>query len=587
MTTAAAPPRRSRLKPLSGLEATFLPLLLALARGEARAELEARAEIRHDNVERAKLEREKHKQGMKEAKLYGQLLISTWSRLGGYYAFRWRSAPPSETSAPARRTRKVQRVKFRSIKIKDQFIYYEILTSRKFLWIVVDTLPHKVRLQELVSEETLYELSRSLKRVVSVIDDDPRLGTYIRVHRLEGVGGLPTMVSFKEALECCPSDMSNAVIALGFIEHKKVYYGNFEDQPHWLIGGASGSGKSNAVNLIISTLLWLTDPAEVKLILFDFKAMELVFYEDSPHLMLPVVSDPQQALEILQQLSNEIDRRKALFSRKVRKFSEWNKKFPDEKLPRLIVVIDEFAELMLVYGRKVAQEAEALISHISNIGRAVGVHLIICTQRPGTDVVTSKVKINMALTLAGQVQTSSQSVTILGTGEAAHLPGVKGRMIALTGSKFTQIQTGYISSDEVEQAIAISRGRGEKLIDMDGIEPIINPVGLLSWIVNKNEGKLTVNALSEALAPYAVTIKMLRPFLAETILRGKMTIDGSDYVVKPHRGSYHLVKVDRPPQPITDERYLLPANVPDHERQRTREALEFWRTIRQQQQKEG
>jgi len=251
-------------------------------------------------------------------------------------------------------------------------------------------------------------------------------------------------------------------------------------------------------------------------------------------------------------------------------------------------VIDEFAELMLVYGRKVAQEAEALISHISNIGRAVGVHLIICTQRPGTDVVTSKVKINMALTLAGQVQTSSQSVTILGTGEAAHLPGVKGRMIALTGSKFTQIQTGYISSEEVEQAIAISRGRGLKLIDMDGIEPICNPVGLLSWIVANNEGRLTVNALAESLAPYAVTIKMLRPFLAETILRGKMVIDGSEYVVKPHRGSYHLVKVEGPPQPITDERFLIPATVPDNdEKQRAQAALEFFRAKRKQQVKGG
>ena len=159
------------------------------------------------------------------------------------------------------------------------------------------------------------------------------------------------------------------------------------------------------------------------------------------------------------------------FARK--ELSDWNKQHPEEALPRIVLVIDEFAELTIASGPLVRKEVLNLVTRICNLGRAVGIHLIVATQRPAVQVVPNDIKIDMPLVISGQVQNGEQSKVILGVGNAAELPDIPGRMIFSLGAKLRTIQTPFISDDDVAQAIHAAKRWGEgvaALVKAEGAE---------------------------------------------------------------------------------------------------------------------
>ena len=231
--------------------------------------------------------------------------------------------------------------------------------------------------------------------------------------------------------------------------------------PHLLVAGSTGSGKSVCINSMIASLLMRYRPDEVKLVLVDPKQVELSNYNGVPHLLCPVVTNPKKASLVLQKVVNEMDNRYRIFADKGAKkiddynriIEEENKKHPDNPTPKMhyiVVIVDEMADLMIV-ARK---EVEDSIMRITQLARAAGIHLIVATQRPSTDVITGVIKTNIPSRIAFSVASNVDSRTILDTPGAEKLLG-KGDMLFLPMGENTptRIQGCFISDDEIRRVI--------------------------------------------------------------------------------------------------------------------------------------
>jgi hypothetical protein len=497
---------------LTALEMLALPLLRFVQPGR-RAEFELNAELARRAAQQRASERELKKELLKEAKLYEQIIVTRWAALGAYHR------PHTQWDGPEKihKKLKVHRVQFEYIGVTPETMFYKILTRRRAglmgLFGAQNALPADVRVLDLISEETLNELSYACHRRVRMINEDPRFGVWIAVDRLAGMDGLPNKVPFTGMLEHYPIEhIEKAPLILGVGKHRQVQVVYLADHPHVLIAGSSGGGKSNMVNNIISQLMWFTDPESIKFTLIDLKRMEFGMYIGSPHLSGPVIFTAEDAIKALNDLITEVLRRADILSGKAKELSVWNKRFPDERMPRLVVVIDEFAELMLASGRQTSKTIEDLVTRLVNLGRAVGVHAIICTQRPAVAVLPNSIKINMPLIISGRTQSAAQSSVIVDNADAANLPlDPKGRMIYLSGSQRQEIQTPFIDDDDVRTAVRIANGRAAKVIRLSGYDPVIVPEGLTEWI-NANEDGWLSGKTAFKLQDFAINAKMFKGY---------------------------------------------------------------------------
>ena len=231
--------------------------------------------------------------------------------------------------------------------------------------------------------------------------------------------------------------------------------------PHLLVAGSTGSGKSVCINGIIASILMRYKPTEVKLVLVDPKKVELTNYNGIPHLLCPVVSDPKKASLTLQRVVTEMDNRFQTFSDKEVKnitgyndmIEKYNKKHPESpqsKMPYIVVIIDELADLMLVASK----EVEDSITRITQLARAAGIHLIVATQRPSTDVITGLIKNNIPSRIAFAVASQIDSRTILDQRGAERLLG-KGDMLyfPMGESSPTRVQGCFVNDNEIKRLI--------------------------------------------------------------------------------------------------------------------------------------
>ena len=256
---------------------------------------------------------------------------------------------------------------------------------------------------------------------------------------------------------------SKTAFALGRDIGGRNIIGNIEKLPHVLIAGTTGSGKSVCTNSLIISLLYKSTPDEVRFIMVDPKMVELAPYNGIPHLLIPVVTDPKKAAGALQWAVFEMMKRYKTFSENgVKKLEEYNKlaavREDLEKLPSVVVVIDELADLMLV----AAKEVEESICRVAQMGRAAGVHLVIATQRPSADVITGWMKANIPSRVAFAVASSLESRIILDTTGAEKLVG-KGDMLyaPLGEGKPTRVQGCFISPEEIEDVVSYVKETGE------------------------------------------------------------------------------------------------------------------------------
>lgn len=271
-------------------------------------------------------------------------------------------------------------------------------------------------------------------------------------------------VTIRETLELMPKELDSKplAVALGKDIMGKVRWCEIDKTPHLLVAGATGSGKSVCINTIIISILMKARPDEVKLIMVDPKKVELGIYNGIPHLLTPVVTDPRKASVALKRAVSEMERRYDLFEEYGTKniagynaiVESKNKKLPDDeklaKMPFIVVIVDELADLMLVAGK----EVEDSIMRITQMARAAGIHLIIATQRPSTDVITGLIKSNIPSRISFAVSSNVDSRTILDMSGAEKLLG-KGDMLFLPMGESTpeRIQGAFISEDQIKKVV--------------------------------------------------------------------------------------------------------------------------------------
>ncbi len=259
------------------------------------------------------------------------------------------------------------------------------------------------------------------------------------------------IVGMREILEseCWEEEKSTLKLAVGRNVAGKPMVADLEAMPHLLIAGKTGSGKSVAMNAFLISLLWQNSPDILKMILIDPKRVELNLYNHLPHLLTPVIVEPEKSVSALAWAVAEMNRRYKDFSEhRCRNIREFNEKYPDKKEPYIVIVIDELSDLMMVAGKDV----EAAICRIAQMARAVGMHLIVATQRPSVDVVTGLIKANLPARISFKVSSGIDSRTIIDGIGAEDLLGF-GDMLYLDGNTgtLTRSQGILITNNEVEK----------------------------------------------------------------------------------------------------------------------------------------
>ena len=322
-----------------------------------------------------------------------------------------------------------------------------------------------------------------------------------------------TMVSLREVIDS--QEFSKAKSKSSFAVGKDIggncIVGNISKLPHMLIAGTTGSGKSVCMNSIIISILYKASPEDVKLIMVDPKMVELGIYNGIPHLLIPVVTDPKKAAGSLQWAVTEMMRRyKAMSDAGVRDLESYNSIIESQgegtKLPQVVVIIDELADLMLV----AAKEVEESICRIAQMGRAAGIHLVIATQRPSSDVITGLMKANIPSRIAFSVASAMESRIILDTQGAEKLVGKGDMLYAPIGNgKPKRVQGCFVSDPEVEAVANYVKSNFVTNYDQEVMEEIEKKALQTGTKTNAPEPEATSDELAgDEMLPAAVDVIM-------------------------------------------------------------------------------
>ncbi|MBN1798957.1 MAG: DNA translocase FtsK [Spirochaetales bacterium] len=318
-----------------------------------------------------------------------------------------------------------------------------------------------VKLSKIVNlaDNIALRMAASRVRIVAPIPGKQAVGIEIpNKHR--------SIVSLKEIVSSAEfqDNQYEIPLALGMDITGNIQTVDLVQMPHLLIAGATGSGKSVCVNSIICSILCKRSPEEVRLMLIDPKIVELKYYNDIPHLLTPVITEAKKAFQALQYCISEMERRYALLdSLCVRDIRAYNKKIKKKRLattrlPYIVIIIDEFADLIATSGK----EMESLLARLAAMSRAVGIHLALATQRPSIDVITGLIKANIPSRIAFMVASKFDSRIIIDSVGAEKLLGQGDMLFVSSWHPFpTRIQGAYISEEEVEELIDYVKGFGE------------------------------------------------------------------------------------------------------------------------------
>ena len=318
-----------------------------------------------------------------------------------------------------------------------------------------------VKLSKIVNlaDNIALRLAASRVRIVAPIPGKHAVGIEVpNKHR--------AIVSFKEMIRetVFGEDEMEIPIALGKDIPGEAQIVDLTQTPHLLIAGATGSGKSVCVNSIISSILFRRSPSEVKILLIDPKIVELKLYNDIPHLLTPVITDPKRAFQALQYCIYEMERRYTLLdSLGVRDIRSYNKRISKrrlatEPLPYIVIIVDEFADLMATIGK----ELESTLARLAAMSRAIGIHLVLATQRPSVDVITGLIKANIPSRIAFMVASKFDSRIIIDSIGAEKLLG-RGDMLFTSAwdPVPVRIQGAFLSEEEVEHVTDYVKSFGE------------------------------------------------------------------------------------------------------------------------------
>ncbi|KUK35350.1 MAG: Cell division protein FtsK/SpoIIIE, partial [Caldanaerobacter subterraneus] len=311
---------------------------------------------------------------------------------------------------------------------------------------------------------------------------------------------------------------SDLAIGLGKDIAGNIVIVDLSKMPHLLIAGATGSGKSVCINSLIVSLLYKASPQQVKMILIDPKVVELNIYNGIPHLLTPVVTDPKKAASVLNWAVQEMTKRYNLFAQYgVRDIDSYNEKYKENSLYKIVIIIDELSDLMMVSPA----EVEEYIFRLAQMARAAGIHLVIATQRPSVDVITGVIKANIPSRISFAVSSQIDSRTILDMTGAEKLLG-KGDMLfnPIGAAKPMRIQGAFISEEEVEAIVNFLKNHSNPQYEEIEIEEKTN-----GKIFEQQEDELLEDAISVILETGQASISMLQRRLRIGYARAARIID--------------------------------------------------------------
>ena len=344
------------------------------------------------------------------------------------------------------------------------------------------------------------------------------------------VVGLRDVLASKEFKE----NDSSLSIGLGKDISGNPVIADIGKMPHLLVAGATGSGKSVCINTIINSLLYKATPDEVKLLLIDPKVVELAHYNGIPHLLSPVVTDPKKAANALSWAVVEMNKRYKLFAEiGVKDITSYNSK-SETKLPKIVIIIDELADLMMAC----ANEVEDYICRLAQMARAAGMHLIIATQRPSVDVITGVIKANVPSRIAFAVSSQTDSRTILDMGGAEKLLG-KGDMLfyPLGAAKPVRLQGAYISEEDSDKVINFVKSQVKEEVKYE--EEIIQTISKTANIKNDDVDEFLEDAIAFVVQSGQGSSSMLQRKYKIGFNRAARLIDSMEErgIVGPSEGS--------------------------------------------------
>lgn len=499
-----------------------------------RAKLMRALEDHPAAVARIKAEKRLREMMVKEARIYESLIIDKWTRLGFCHR---RTVNGKEV---------VDKVQFSEVAITLDAIYYKIDMSYQTAFKNWKTnLPNGVYVTtQLLAEQTLDELSITCQRQVSGAYNNN--GAWVVVHRLDSVDGLMNYVAFTDVIDRYPhKHHSRMPICVGVAAQRQVQWVNLADFPHWLIGGFTNSGKSNMVNAGLCTLISKQRPDDLRLILIDLKGgLEFDFYKGVPHLHGEIVDSVSKVADMLAQMESLMHARFAKFRGIAKRLEEYHAKRPHDHMPRVLIVFDEVASIM-DHG-EVTKRIMASLRELTRMGRAVGIHIWLCTQRPDVKAVDGAVKANLAVRISGRMTTTADSVTILGNSMAKDLAPVPGRMVMQLGPDPMPVQTPFISETDVIDALkAALQYDAPPPLDVPDSAAVVHQQWTVERVIELSirhlDGNLTARRVWEAVDDLSKT--QARNLVEQVWNMREVEFEGQLYRVERVRNSKYLKPV--------------------------------------------
>lgn len=443
--------------------------------------------------------------------------------------------------------------------IKDDRVMYLVKTTSQSLierlfnrW--HSALPYGVDVSALISDETLANLSTMCNRVVTVERSKKGTNLFYVISRLDSPDGIPKKVLYQKIIDWYPvQDHSKTPWCAGVTNDRQTQWFNFEDHPHVLIAGATQGGKSNHVNQMISTFSTMNTPEEIRLMLVDLKGgIEFTHWKGLQHQLKKMLTTPEQVLEGLQWLRNIMETRLEAFeSIKAKNLMSYNDK-AKHKLPRIICIVDEMATLIGLGD--LTKDLHTELRVLSAQGRAVGIHLVLCTQHSSVDVLPGWVKTNMVLRVSAKMPNHQASMVVLDSVTAAQLPDVPGRMVFSVGRSEIIAQSPFISDEQIAQAIKTAN-QFPKPDDTEFISVLPKPEpekpkftreDVFKFALEMNN-KLSANRIHDIVGNEVITLRKLRALvhsIIDDLEKGTIEYEGVEYSMKREGKAYVLVPIE-------------------------------------------
>jgi hypothetical protein len=461
------------------------------------------------------------------------------------------------------------------ILFKDDRVIYQIKTMQQNIfqrffgnrW--SSALPYNVDIQDLTSDVTLANLSAGCKRVVTVLNSEAGNNLFYSISRLDAANGIPKKQLYSRIIDFYPiKDHAKTPWPMGTGENRTVEWATFEEYPHLLLAGSTKGGKSNHLNAMIACMCTMNTPSELAVLLIDLKGgIEFIHWEGLKHQIRPMVKSASEVLEALRFMRSLMVHRLSMFkSLKAKSLEAYNQKARD-KLPRLVIIVDEMATTMNL--GKLTTDIHNELNVISSQGRAVGLHMVMCTQHSSVDIIPGWVKTNMGIRASTSMPTDVASQVILGTGSAAKIPKIPGRIVFSMGRDEVIVQSPYISDVEIARAVEISQSFPDANVSEFETEAkeLIKPVemfgkdDLYAIVLEKLGGKISAERVFKELGGKendVITLRQLRSMVKEINeigVKQGIVYQGTHYKLKKVSGpgNYSMVPSQRASEPKGDD----------------------------------